>query len=234
MLGIWLATPQGQRRQIALAGAACVGAFAAFLLLRWLASGFLYPTYHYNAIPNSPSIWAIYYLLIRPEMTDEVIRPYVKVVVVVAMLAFVAIAWRSLRRERRPPVWATVVAAHCAFFASFIGIHPEHYQWFLPFLIVFAWDAVRQRRWTAFTLATGVSYLAYAYKMVYGLRGLGGTTEGGKRAIREALEHHVGANLYWLQLGLVFATLATLVLLAREALRPATPSGVITDDADQK
>jgi hypothetical protein len=217
MLGIWLAAPTTKQRKLAIIGAAWVAGFGLFLYLRWLASGHLYPDYHYNAMSNSPSVWALYYLLIDPLKFDDPIRPYVKIVVAVAMLAFVAVAWR---KRGRLTVWSAVVAAHAVFFASFIGIHPEHYQWFMPLLIVFAWDAWRRRRrYFAFALAAGVTYLAYGYKVVYGLRGPSGNTAGGKRAIRDAFERIAGFDLYWTQVGLAVLTLAALLLLAREALR---------------
>jgi hypothetical protein len=184
-----------------------------------MSSGFIYPDYHYNAMSNSPSVWALYYLLVEPLMFDDPIRPYVKLLVAVAMLAFTALAWRRARRGGTLSPWSAVVAAHCVFFASFIGIHPEHYQWFLPFLIVFAWDAFRRRRRFAFALAVGITYLAYAYKIVYGLRGPPGQTAGGKQAIRDLFERYAGFNLYWMQVALAVATLAALLLLAREALR---------------
>jgi hypothetical protein len=220
MLGIWLASPRNRERRLALIGAGWVAGFGAFLVLRWLASGHFYPDYHYNAMSNSPSIWAAYYLLIDPLKTDDAIRPYVKVVAAVAMLAFLVFAWP---RRGRLPVWSAVVAAHAAFFAAFIGIHPEHYQWFLPFLIVFAWDAMRRGRRLAFALSLGITYLAYAYKIVYGLRGPAGNTAGGKQAIRDVFERIAGFDLYWIQVTLVFAILASLILLAREALRMDAP-----------
>ena len=213
MLGIWLAA-RGQRLRVALAGGACVLAFLGFLVIRYLFSGFLYPDYHYHAMSNSPSIWAAYYLLIDPIAFDDPIRPYVKIFVVGGMLMFLAVAWR-----RRMSVWSAVVASHCAFFACFIGIHPEHYQWFLPFLIVFAWDALAKRKRLAFWLAVGVTYLAYAYKIVYGLRGPPGNTAGGKFVLRELFERHVGIDLRWLQITLLFMTLATLLVLTWQALR---------------
>lgn len=216
MLGIWLAAPAGQRRRLALAGLSCIAAFVVFLWARWLASGFLYPDYHYNAVSNSPSIWALYYFFIDPIQFDDPIRPYIKLVVAIGMLTFLGFAWR--RRENLT-VWSAVVAAHAAFFASFIGIHAEHYQWFLPFLIVFAWDAYRRRYRLAFVLAVLVTYLGYLYKIVYGLRGPAGNTAGGKRAIRDLFERYAGFDLKWLQITLVFVILAALVMLAVEALR---------------
>lgn len=218
MLGIWLAAPPSQRRRLALAGAAWVAAFGVFLWARWMASGFLYPDYHYNKMSNSPSVWALYYLLVDPITVDDPIRPYVKLLVAVVMLTFVAVAWRRSNRVGLTP-WGAVVAAHAVFFASFIGIHPEHYQWFLPFLIVFAWDALHRRRRLAFLLAVGVTYVAYAYKFAYGLRGPPGQTAGGKQAIRDLFERYAGFDLHWLQVALVFVSIGWLLLLAREALR---------------
>jgi hypothetical protein len=216
MFGIWLADGARTTR-VALTGVGCVAAFALFLLLRWLASGFLYPDYHYNAISNSPSVWALYYLLIKPLEFDDPIRPYIKIVAAVGMVGLAMAAW--VARDRRLPVWSTVVAAHCVFFASFIGVHPEHYQWFLPFLIVFAWVALQRRRWLAFSLSILITYLGYAYKVVYGLRGPPGPAGSGKQVIRDVFERLIGINLYWFQLALIFITLGTLLLLAREALR---------------
>jgi hypothetical protein len=216
MLGIWLSAG-GRSTRVAMAGVACVAAFGFFLLARWLASGFLYPEYHYNSMSNSPSVWALYYLLVKPLQFDDPIRPYVKVVAAGGMVGFAIAAW--ITRDRRLPVWSTVVAAHCVFFASFIGVHPEHYQWFLPFLIVFAWDAMRQRRWFTLFLAILITYLGYAYKMVYGLRGPPGPAGTGKQAMRDLFERFIGINLSWLQLALIFITLGTLLLLARQALR---------------
>jgi hypothetical protein len=219
MLGIWLAAPDGQRRRLAIAGLGCVAAFGLFLWVRWMSSGFLYPDYHYNAMSNSPSVWALYYLLVEQLPVDDLIRPYVKLLAATAMLAFVLVAWRQRRRREAPTPWSAVVAAHCAFFASFIGIHPEHYQWFLPFLIVFAWDAFHRRRRLAFALAVGITYLAYAYKVVYGLRAPYGNPAGGKQAIRDLFERYAGFDLYWVQLALVFLTLGWLLLLMWQALK---------------
>ena len=219
MLGIWLAAPRGQQRRVALAGAGSVVAFGLFLLARWKATGVVYPDYHYNAMSNSPSIWAAYYLLIDPIKFDDPIRPYVKLVVATAMIVFTCAAW--LRRGKLT-VWGAVVASHAVFFASFIGIHPEHYLWFLPFLIVFAWDAYRRGRVLLFVLATGLTYLTYAYKVVYGLRGPPGFTASGKQSIRNFFEQYAGFDLYWIQTALVFVILGSLLLLAREALKPGT------------
>lgn len=216
MMGIWLSA-RGRNTRVALAGLACVGAFGLFLLARWLASGFLYPVYHYNSMSNSPSVWALYYLLVKPLQYDDPIRPYIQIVAALGMLGFATAAW--VTRRRKLPVWSTVVAAHCAFFASFIGVHPEHYQWFLPFLIVFIWVALHRRRWQAFWLGILVTYLGYAYKMVYGLRGPPGPAGTGKQAIRDLFERFIGVDLYWIQLALIFITLGTLLLLVRAALR---------------
>jgi hypothetical protein len=216
MAGIWLSY-RGRSTRVAMAGAGCAAAFGLFLLARWLASGFLYPVYHYNSMSNSPSVWALYYLLIDPLQYDDTIRPYIKIVAAVGMTGFAIAAW--VTRQRRLPVWSTVVAAHCAFFACFIGVHPEHYQWFLPFLIVFIWVAMRRRRWLAFALGILITYLGYAYKMVYGLRGPPGPAGTGKQAIRDVFERFIGINLYWIQLGLIFITLGVLMLLVREAMR---------------
>jgi hypothetical protein len=216
MFGIWLSA-RGRNTRVAWAGIACVAAFGLFLLARWLASGFLYPVYHYNSMSNSPSVWALYYLLVEPLKHDDPIRPYIKIVAAVGMLGFAAAAWAT--RKRRLPVWSTVVAAHCAFFTCFIGVHPEHYQWFLPFLVVFIWVAYHRRRRLAFWLGLLVTFLGYAYKMVYGLRGPAGPAGTGKQAIRDLFERFIGIDLYWFQLSLIFITLGTLLLLTREALR---------------
>jgi hypothetical protein len=129
------------------------------------------------------------------------------------MLVFFAVAVR-----RRVTAWGGVVAAHCAFFASFIGIHPEHYMWFLPLLIVFAWDAFKRKRFGAFAASIAITLLGYAYKVAYGLRGPVGNTSQGKQHFRELFERYVGIDLKWLQVLLALASLATLLTLMWQAL----------------
>lgn len=205
--GIWIGE-RSRRWRIALAAGTCLLAFMVFLGLRWLHSGLFWPTYHYNPVHNSPSPWAAWSLLVEPVMFSD-IRAVIMVVTVVVLGLWVMAAAR-----RRLSVPVAVVGTHAVFFSVFVGIQPEHHQWFAPFLIYLAWVCYRAGHRLMPLACWGYGILAYGYKVAYGLQGTGEEDASGKAIFRQWFASHVGIDLFWVQIVLLFATLGCGVVLA--------------------
>jgi hypothetical protein len=178
-LGIWGACA-GARWKIVLTSGGVVGAFAAFLLARWYWGGVSPTSYAYNAIYNSPSPWALAERLTGTRLSFDHIRLVVLVTTAAALALVTLLLWR---RPTTPE--ASVVATHATFFVVFLGIQPEHHQWFLPFLIYFAWRCWQRRDYVSFAVAWSFSGLAYGYKVAYGLQMRASGPSEGKMIFKE-------------------------------------------------
>ena len=191
-VGMWIGIKELRTRLILTTGAVCA-LFGLFTIVRWKYSGLLLTSYAYNAIFNSPSPWAAINRWIHP-ITFEESR---LLITVCTMLITTAAIWVMCRK--RIGLEEAVVGIHAVFFTIFIGIQPEHHQWFMPFLMIFAWKAVQQNDWFTFFIAWTYSGWAYAFKIAYGLQERASASAGGKEAFRNLLGSHSQEMLILLQ-----------------------------------
>lgn len=201
--GIWMGTP-GRRRAIAVGTVLAVTLFILFILLRWYASGVAPPPPSYNAVINSPSLSSLFYYAVRP-VTFQQVQP---VVLALTFLVLGLLAWRSLR-STPPTATAAVVSVHAAFFFTFIGIQPEHHQWFMPFLLFLAWSAYKSGEVALPIAAWSFSLWAYGYKIAFGLQGTTSASSAGKDVFRNWFTEHVENSLFPIQILMMLLTLAT-------------------------
>lgn len=177
-LGIWTSCV-GARWKIVLTTGAVTASFIIFLLLRWKVAGVSITSYEYNAVYNSPSPWALI-----ERLTGSIGFQRLRFVVLgCTLLALGLLALRLLRKPVTPD--ASVVAVHTAFFVMFLGIQPEHHQWFMPFLIYFAWRSWLKKDLWSFALAWSYSAWAYGYKIAYGLQTRASASAEGKMFFRQ-------------------------------------------------
>jgi hypothetical protein len=206
VLGVWLGTP-GRRRAIAVAAAIQVLLLIGFVCARWYFSGLNPPRLTYMGLANSPSIYTAFHYLARPVSFYEV----EVAVLTLTALALGLLGWRSLRTTPTPT--SAVVAVHAAFFVTFIGIQPEHHQWFMPFLLFVAWSAFRAGEVALPLAAWAFSAMAYGYKIAFGLQGGASASSAGKDVFRTWIAEHVQVALFPLQMLMLFLTVATGVVL---------------------
>jgi hypothetical protein len=180
-------------------------------------SGIAFGSYAYNAVQNSPSIWAAW-AAAHGSYSFAAVKPWV---LVVTALTLWGVSLRLLKTEAGPI--DAIVAVHTAFFITFIGIQPEHHQWFLPYLIFFAWQRWHAGdRWTIVP-AWGFSLCAYGFKIAYGLGGdMVGRESAGKTVFRDAVGPlaELLPAAQWTLHGLTFATGVWLLLTAMKRPLP--------------
>lgn len=158
-LALWVATP-GRRTQIAAIGFAFVAGL--FALLVWRDRGLSYAQYVYGPYMGA-SVYGIVWLL-AGEFNLITARNISAVLTILACLSFVAI---TLRRRVSFP--SAVTSLHLIFLMTYFGAMPDYYGWFLPFLVVTLWACYRDRLWTTFAAGWLSTFLAYGYKVLYGL-----------------------------------------------------------------
>jgi hypothetical protein len=206
VVGIWLGTP-GRRWRITVAAALQVLLLIGFLAVRWYISGLPVPRPTYIGLFNSPSPYAAYYYLVRPISFSDVEF----IVMALTALALGVVTWLSLRTT--PTVPAAVVTVHAAFFLTFIGIQPEHHEWFMPFMLIVAWSAWREGRVALPIAAWALSLFAYGFKIAYGLQGGTSASSAGKAMYREWARKHLAIDLFQVQMAFLFLTLVTAALV---------------------
>jgi hypothetical protein len=162
IFAIWCAARKSWR-SITITAAAMIGLFLLVLGIRYLNSGFFYPSYRYAPIYNAPSPWSALWLA-GITMEFEQISPLALGLTGSIMLIFGAVIW-----IRQIHVVYAVLAMHTAFFACFVGIQPEHYQWILPYLIVGAWAFWKNKSRRAALMCVVLPVLANGYKIAYGV-----------------------------------------------------------------
>jgi hypothetical protein len=210
VFGIWLGTPD-RRRAIAVAGIIPVLLLMGFSLARWYLTGLVTPTPTYGALGNSPSFYSAFYYAFGPVTFAQVRLS----VMIITTLGMALLTWRSFRTP--PDAVAAIVSAHAMFFLTFIGIQPEHHQWFMPFLLVLAWSAFRAGEVALPVTAWVFSAFAYAYKIAFGLQGGASAAATGKNVFRAWIAQHVHGSLFPIQmlmLALTLSAAATLCVLS--------------------
>lgn len=210
-LGIWSACREVRWRIVITTGAV-VASFVVFLALRWYADGVSPTSYTYNAIYNSPSPWALI-----ERFTGRLRFTNLRFVVLgVTSVGLVIVTLRMWRVPATPE--ASVVATHAAFFVIFLGIQPEHHQWFMPFLIYFAWRCWQRRDYSSFIIGWSFSGLAYGYKVVYGLQMRSSAASEGKWVFRDLFGAGVADVLPFVQLVIHILTILCGVALVYRAM----------------
>ncbi|MBC7782500.1 MAG: hypothetical protein H7144_01565 [Burkholderiales bacterium] len=215
-LGIFL-TSRASRAKILVTTGAITIIFFIFLFVRWKLTGMFLDRYAYNAISNSPSPWGLLDRMMGVDkLSFETLRPIITVTTAIA-LVLISLATLYFRGGRSSPE-ASVVATHTTFFVVFVGIQPEHHQWFMPFLILFAWRRFLAGDWLTFALAWSFSGLAYGFKISYGLQARQSIASAGKDVFREWLGASAGETLWGLQLAFHLLTMLVGILLVYRAV----------------
>jgi hypothetical protein len=200
-LGIWIAFPPARWR-VSAVGAMFVAALLAFVL--WRDGNLSYSEYVY-----SPHMGASPYgvaLLLGLDFDLFAARNLSALLTAAAFIGFTVIAIR-----RRLSVFSAVTGLHTTFLVTYFGAMPEYYVWFLPFLIVTLWCCARRRYWGTLALGWLSSFLAYAYKVVYGFNS---RFPGGKQSLKQWFDAQIGIDLLGLQIAIAMAAVLTTLLFA--------------------
>ncbi len=222
--GIFISAPKS-RLKIFLTTGSIVLIFFAFLYIRFRFTGMMLASYSYSAMSNSPSPWAMINRLLGDDpFSFDQFKPYIMLSTIVLML----LVSLPLRRGKTV-VEASIIATHCTFFVIFIGIQPEHHQWFMPFMIFFAWRRFLAGDYFTMLLAWSYSGFAYGYKILGGLAGKESLSSAGKEVFRSWFGSNAAPILGNLQLVFHILTMLVGILVVYRAIMTRQPHEQIGD-----
>lgn len=210
-VGMWIAG-KGARYRIMFGTIVVALAFALFVYLRSLHSGMLITSYSYDAVYNSPSPWALLNRVMDINFAGIKIMVFGATAVVMLGATWVLL-------HRKVYFAEAIVAIHAAFFAIFLGIMPEHHQWFMPFLMIVLYRAAQHQDWLTFGVGWLYSGIAYSFKLLYGLQARPSFSTGGKDAFRHFLTNGLGPYLPALQVTFNVLAIVWAILLFWRAVQ---------------